>query len=148
MIPGQLRHEPVEVQAGLRRVLLVDEALPVRRKLADILARAGLAPEQVRSAASGEEGLEAFTLHRPDVVFTELVGRDAEAGLAMLEEMLTIDPQTRVVLVTAEPADSPAVRAAVRMGVFAVIPKPLRHEKIRQVLSEIESEEGGIERFR
>lgn len=148
MIPGASRHEPVEAHGGLRRVLIVDEALPVRRKLVDILQRAGLSAEQVRAAASSEEGLEAYTLYRPDVVFTEMVGEDPEAGLEMVLEMLSIDPRTRVVLVTAEPPESPLVRQAVRTGVFAVVPKPLRHEKIRAVLAEIESEEGGIERYR
>lgn len=148
MIPGVARQEPAEVVGAAQRVLVVDEALPVRRKLAEILARAGLDADQVRAAASGEEGLEAFVLHRPDVVFTELVGKDPEAGLAMVLEMLRIDPHARIVLLTAEPPESPLVRTAVRSGVFAVVPKPLRHDKIRQLLSEIEAEDGGIERFR
>lgn len=148
MIPGASTPEPLRVRVDTRRFLIVDEALPVRRKLQEILHRTGVAASEMRVAEGAEAAMELFVMEHPDVVFTELLGDDAQAGLEMVLEMLRIDPQVRVVLVTAEPVDSVLVRSAVRAGVFAVVPKPLRHEKLRQVISEIEAEEGGIERFR
>lgn len=150
MIPGE-RQEAVEVlvaQSGLRKVLIVDEAAPVRRKLAEILVRVGLAGEDVRAATSPTEALEHFVLEHPHVVFAEFVGEDPQSGLGMVLEMLQIDPHARIVLVTAESPESDLVRRAVRAGVFAVLPKPLRQDRVRQILAEIENEEGNIERFR
>lgn len=148
MIPGSLQPQPARIEVGGRRILVVDEALPVRRKLQEILARAGIAGSEVRAVASAEDALEAFALEHPDIVFAELVGADSTEGLRMVTEMLSLDPLARVVLVTAETEDSPLVRQAVRAGVFGIIAKPLRQEKVRAVLAEIESEEGNIERFR
>lgn len=136
------------VSLQLRKILIVDEALPVRRKLLETLHRAGIPIAQIHQATGADAALETFVREHPTLVMAELVGDDPQQGLDMVLEMLQIDPQARIVLMTAEDARSPMVRAAVKAGVFAVVEKPLRHEKIRAVMAEIESEEGGIERFR
>ncbi|MEA3202318.1 MAG: hypothetical protein QOE90_3746 [Thermoplasmata archaeon] len=151
MIPGIGRGDsPLEttVSLRLRTILLADDAAPVRRKLLDILHRQAVPASQVQATGDPDEALELFARHHPGVVFAEFVGKRPEDGLDMVLEMLALDPQAKIVLVTSEPRDSLLVRAAIRAGVFAYIEKPLRHEKIRAVISEIESEEGGIERFR
>lgn len=150
MIPGLNRGPSVEVVVSLRlrSVLLVDPAVPIQRKLIEILHRAGVPAAQLTPVGEPDAAVEAFARQHPGLVFAEFAGKRPEEGLDMILEMLQIDPQAKIILVTAEPLDSPLVRTAVRAGVFAVIEKPLRHEKIRQVLSEIEAEEGGIERFR
>ena len=150
MIPGLGESKSVEreeVTVRIRQVLVVDEALPIRRKLLDILHRAGLSSSEVQMADTAELALEKFALQHPTLVFAELIGEPVE-GLRMILEMMHLDPQAKIVLVTAEDAEGPIVRQAIRMGAFGVVRKPLRHEAIRQVLAEIEAEEGGIERFR
>ena len=149
MIPGleKDRESAGTVTLHVRKVLVVDEAVPVRRKLLDILHRAGIPTSEILMADSAEAALETFALDHPSLVFCELVG-EATKGLDMVLEMLTVDPQAKIVLVTAEDANSPLVRRAIRAGAFGVIRKPLRHEAVRTLLGEIESEEGGIERFR
>lgn len=148
MIPGLETDATPTVSLRLRSVLLVDEAFPVQRKLLDILHRTGVPAAQVRTASDPDAAMEAFATHHAGLVFTEFVGRRPEEGLDMILDMLRLDPQAKIILVTAEPVESTLVRAAVRAGVFAVVEKPLRHDKIRAVIAEIESEEGGIERFR
>jgi DNA-binding NtrC family response regulator len=148
MIPGMERDGRVETHSlSLRKVLIVDEALPVRRKLIEILHRAGVGTHEVYTAETAEKALETFVAEHPPLVFCEFVG-EASCGLEMILEMLTLAPQTKLVLVTAEDPHSTLVRQAIRAGVFSVVRKPLRHETIRAVMAEIEAEEGGIERFR
>lgn len=129
-------------------VLVVDESLPVRAKLVEVLEKLGTAGGKILQATTPEEALAAFRAHRPQVVFAELIGVHPEDGLEVIHAMLDIDPATRVVLVSAEPRESAEVRAAVRAGVFAVIEQPLRAEKVRHVLQELEGEESAIERLR
>jgi CheY-like chemotaxis protein len=129
-------------------ILVVDESLPVRLKMAEILGKIGTAGEQLLQATTGEEALAAFRAHHPSIIFAELIGVHPEDGLDVLHQMLEEDPAARIVLMTAEPRDSAEVRAAIRAGVVAYVEKPLRHEKIRAVLADLEAEEGGIERFR
>ncbi|HET6404389.1 MAG TPA: response regulator [Candidatus Thermoplasmatota archaeon] len=147
MIPGLEKATAGAVSLRLRHVLIVDDALPVRRKLIEILHRSGLSATEMSQAESAEHALEIFAMQNPTLIFAEFVG-EGSAGLEMVLEMLHIDPQAKVVLVTADDPASPMVRAAIRAGVFGVVQKPLRHEAIRQILAEIESEEGGIERYR
>lgn len=150
MIPalGGTHDMPAEAAARPSRVLVLDEAVPVRNALAEILHKLGFPVADLEQASTAEEALAAFRREVPHVVFAELVGVHPEDGLEVIHEMLERAPGVRVVLVTAEARDSPEVRAAVRAGVFAIVEKPLRHEKIRQVLADLAAEEGGIERFR
>lgn len=130
------------------RVLILDEALPVRRTLVEILHKLGIADTDIEETSSPEEALASFRRDPPHVVFAELVGVHPEDGLEVIHEMLDRAPNAKIVLVSAEARDSPEVRAAIRAGVFAFIEKPLRHEKIRQVMQDLAAEEGGIERLR
>lgn len=149
MIPALGGKEvPQEAEASPERVLIMDEALPVRNALAEILQKLGVAEHDVELTSTAEEALAAFRRETPHVVFAELIGIHPEDGLEVIHEMLDRAPRAKIVLVTAEPRDSAEVRAAVRAGVFAVVEKPLRHEKIRQVMQELMAEEGGIERLR
>lgn len=135
-----------QLDAGI--VLVVDESLPIRNKLVEILQKMGSVGGRILQASNEDEALALFRQHRPRLVFAELIGVHPEDGLEIVHAMLELDPATRVVLVSAEPRDSPEIRAAVRAGVFAYVEKPLRYEKIRAVLADLEAEEGGIERFR
>lgn len=140
--------EEVGNPARLRRVMIADEALPVRRTLIEILKKMGTPESEILVATEPQEALEVFREKRPTIVFAEFLGVHAEDGLEIINEMLDFDPEAKIVLITAEARDTPEVRAAIRAGVFAFVEKPLRHEKIRAVLSDLESELGGIERFR
>lgn len=135
-------------RSGHGLLLVLDEAVPVRTALLEILQKLGTPGGHILQAATSAEALALFAEQRPHVVFAELVGVHPEDGLEVILEMLDREPSTRVVLVTAEPREGPEVRAAIRAGVFALVEKPLRHEKIRQVLQDLQAEEGGIERFR
>lgn len=150
MIPALGRTEEATTPAVARasRILVVDEALPIRRALVEILHKLGVTDADIEQATSPEEALEAFRRETPHVVFSEFIGVHAEDGLEVIHEMLDRAPEAKIVLVTAEPRDAPEVRAAVRAGVFAIVEKPLRHDKIRQVLQDLAAEEGGIERYR
>lgn len=130
------------------RVLVLDEALPVRRTLVEILHKLGVADADIEQATTPDEALAAFLREPPHVVFAELVGVHPEDGLEVIHEMLDRAPASKVILLTSESRDAPEVRAALRAGIFAYIEKPLRYEKIRQVLQDIQSEEGNIERLR
>lgn len=150
MIPalGSREDKPPAPRQRPRSILVLDEAQPVRSALTEILHKLGVARDDIRVATTAEEAIALFKADAPTVVFTELVGVHAEEGLEVIHEMLERSPECKIVLVTAESRDAPEVRAAIRSGVFAYVDKPLRHDKIRQVLQDLAAEEGGIERFR
>lgn len=130
-----------------RRILVVDESGAVRAKVLAVLAELERDPIEVVTAASAEEALAQIRAAPPTLVFTDLVGATPEEGLRAILGVLQERPALPIVLVTAEAHESPLVHEAIRMGVFAVVHKPLRNDAIRGVLAEIETEESGVARF-
>lgn len=141
------RRGPIVADRPARRVLVVDEAGAVRAKLVNVLEEAEATEVEVVTAGTAAEGLAHLRAQLPRVVFTDLAGDSPEAGLRTILEVLKDHPALPIVLVTAEPRESPLVREAVRMGVFAVLHKPLRNDAIRAVVAELETEESGVARF-
>lgn len=143
--PDEAWPDPIHPRLG--RSTLVFESSPAARKaLLDSLRKLGIPTDETAIATTLEEAFHSFTADAPRLVFMELP--DAAGGIEALEEMLARRPEARVVLVTAESCDSPGVRRAVRAGVFALVEKPLRSDRLRQVLNELEAEESSIERLR
>lgn len=129
----------------LSGVLVVEPSLAVRHQLTQVLGR--IHRHTVGVVATTSEARRARAANDPAVLLVSLSEESAAEDLAFIEETLNETPDVRIVLLTAEAPHSPIVRRAVRMGAFAVLPKPLRHATIRQIFQEIEAEDGGIERF-
>ncbi|HWH07721.1 MAG TPA: response regulator [Candidatus Thermoplasmatota archaeon] len=125
-------------------VLVLDESDAVRAKLGDVLAERGLPSV---AGASPREAEILLGAQEPRLVFLEFLGETA-AGFDLLDRALARHPRAPFVLVTAEPPESPLVRRAVRMGVFAVLHKPLRRDDVRRVLDEAEAERADLVRLR
>lgn len=103
-----------------KRILVIDDDLPLRGMLAAALRRHGY---QVLLAGDGAEGQRALTIHKPDVILLDLAmpevngwdflqrlkesGHLAEAKIIVLSAHLRVEPQ-----------------AVLQMGVSAILPKP------------------------
>ena len=103
-----------------KRVLVIDDDLPLRGMLAAALRQHGF---QVLLAGDGAEGHRALTIHHPDVILLDLAmpnvngwdflqklketGRLGEAPIIVVSAHLHVDPQ-----------------AVLQMGVAAILPKP------------------------
>src|ERR1044071_6970950 len=100
-------------------ILIVDDEDVMRDVLESLLVDEGY---QVEMAHTGEEGLDKFQ-HRPfDVVLLD-VSMPGIGGLRTLEELLKLDPETVVIMITAYATFDTAI-AAMQRGAFTVIPKP------------------------
>src|SRR5438105_15777986 len=115
-------------------VLVVDDEPIIRESLAELLAQEGFA---VTACGSAEEALARARDARFDVVLcdVQLPGMD---GLALLERLLKISPQSFVLLITAYGTVENAVEAFHR-GAHDYLMKPILleevHNKIRRLLT-------------
>jgi two-component system chemotaxis response regulator CheY len=80
------------------KVLVVDDSGLTRRSLRQILEAAGYA---VIEAEDGLGALERYFLDKPDVVLLDLVMRGMY-GLEVLQKIRELDPQARIVVVSAD----------------------------------------------
>jgi DNA-binding response OmpR family regulator len=101
------------------KILVVDDDETTRRSLADILRLEGL---QVKTAASGEAGVEALQQETYDLILLDLKmpGMD---GLDVLRIANKLTPETQVVLLTAHGSLESAI-AALRLGAHDYLLKP------------------------
>ena len=100
-------------------VLLVEDTMSLQMVYRSILATAG---HRVAVAATAEEGLSQFRAHRPMVVLLDLILPDRD-GLEVMKEIQAIQPETRVIAITANGSVNRAVEA-MRAGAHDFLVKP------------------------
>ena len=106
--------------------LVVDDDPGVRQSLRLCLEAAGA---RVLGVATGSAALEALDRGHFDLVFLDL-WLGAEAGLDVLPEMLTRQPDLGVIVVTAFASIESAVDA-IKRGAVDYVPKPFTPDQIR-----------------
>src|SRR5438128_9587446 len=103
-------------------VLVVDDHSLLRTGVANIINQeADL--EVIAEAANGRDAIEAFLLHRPDVVLMDLRMPEME-GVEAVRRIREIDPHARVVVLTTYDADEDIARA-LQAGAKAYILKDI-----------------------
>ena len=109
----------------MTKLLLVDDSGLARRGLRAIFEPAGF---QVVEAEDGMTALERYFLERPDVVILDLVMKGMY-GLDVLTKLRELDPNARVVVVSADIQQSSQelVQAA---GAVGFINKPVDSDRV------------------
>lgn len=107
-------------EVARKRVLVIDDDLPIRGMLAAALRQHGF---QVLLAGDGNEGQRALTIHKPDVVLLDLAmpGVNGWDFLQRLRETGHLG-SIPIVVVSAHLGVQP--QALLQMGVSAILPKP------------------------
>jgi two-component system chemotaxis response regulator CheY len=114
------------------KVLVVDDSALARRTLRQILEAAEC---EVVEAEDGLSALEQYFLLKPDVVLLDLVMRGMY-GLDVLEKLRQLDPDAKVVVVTADVQTS-SQELVDRAGAKAFVNKPFDREEILDALDAV-----------
>ena len=110
-----------------KRVLNVDDALIMRRRIAAIAIHCGwsIAGE----AGDGEEAIKLYRETKPDLVTLDIVMPRMD-GVNALREIRDLDPQAKVVMVTAVNQKEKLVEC-VQAGAIDFIVKPFDQASLR-----------------
>jgi DNA-binding NtrC family response regulator len=111
-------------------VLVVDDEEVMRDVLDSLLSSEGY---QVELAKTGEEGLDSFQQHTFDLVLLD-VSMPGMGGLRTLEEILKLDAEAVVIMITAYATFDTAI-AAMQRGAFTVISKPFDNKEIIKLVA-------------
>lgn len=107
------------------KVLVVDDSSLARRTVRILLEEMGCSVEEV---SDGAQALERFFLNRPDLVLLDMV-MTGMYGLDVLAKIRELDPDARVLVITADIQQSTQdqVRAA---GAVGFLNKPVNRQKL------------------
>ena len=106
-------------------VLLIDDETSILDSLRILLKGEGFA---VHTAHGGKAGLEQIASVRPDVVLSD-VRMPGVDGLQVLDAARTQDPDTPVILMTAQATLQSAIQA-VNAGAYYYLQKPFRNDEL------------------
>ncbi|MGF1579627.1 MAG: response regulator [Gemmataceae bacterium] len=111
------------------RLLIVDDALIMRKRIRDIAEEVGWVV--VGEAKNGEEAVSLFQQETPDLVTLDIVMPKMD-GVAALKEMVASDPNARVVMVSA--VDQKAkLTECIQTGALDFIVKPFEKIRLQQL---------------
>ena len=111
-------------------ILVCDDEEIMRDVLGTILSSAGY---KVELAKTGEEAVKAYSFKPFDVVLMD-VSMPGMGGLTALEELVKLDPEAVVLIITAYATFDTAI-SAWEKGAFGVIRKPFQNEQILSFVS-------------
>ncbi len=114
----------------VKRVLVADDELNMRRVLEAMLRREGY---DVITAANGVEALAGMERGDVHTVITDLKMPGLD-GMGLLKRLSADYPDVPVVMITAHGSVENAVEA-VKLGAFDYLEKPFEQEQIRQVVA-------------
>lgn len=135
-VQGQTAGRPKRIaDVEKKRVLVIDDDLPLRGMLAAALRQHGF---QVLLAGDGGEGQRAMTIHNPDVVLLDLAMPDVNGWdfLQRLQETGNLG-KVPIIVVSAHLRHDP--QAILQMGVRAILPKPFNMQELIELIAHLSS---------
>jgi two-component system chemotaxis response regulator CheY len=111
-------------------ILITDDAMFMRSMLKGILITSKCA---VLEAGNGQEAIDQYKAHRPDLVFMDITmpGMD---GIAATKAIRAIDPQATIVMCSAMGQQTMVVEA-VRAGARDFIVKPFSPDRVLECIN-------------
>ena len=110
----------------MAKVLIVDDAAFMRISIKNMLTKNGY--EVVGEAENGAIGVEMYKDLHPDIVTMDITMPEM-TGLDALKEIIKVDPQAKIVMVSAMGQEA-MVRDAIVSGAKGFIVKPFKEDGI------------------
>jgi len=113
----------------MAKVLVVDDALFMRRMLSDILKKEGI--EICGEAENGKDAIEKYSSLKPDLVTMDIVMPKIEEidGIGAVKEIVKVDPQAKIIMVSAMGQHSLVVEA-IQAGAKDFVTKPFQPSRV------------------
>ena len=117
----------------MARVLIVDDALMMRKTIGNMLTKAGHVI--VDEAINGEQAVQAYQRHQPDLVTMDITMPGVD-GISALSQIIAIDAEAKVIMVSAL-GQKHKVFDALQAGAKSYILKPFKEDKLLAVINEV-----------
>jgi two-component system, chemotaxis family, chemotaxis protein CheY len=114
----------------MARVLVVDDAAFMRKMVSDALSKAG--HEVIGEACNGSEAVESFRSLKPELTTLDITMPEKD-GLTALGEIMTLDPNARVIMCSALGQES-KVLESIKLGARDFVVKPFQPARVQEAV--------------
>jgi len=121
------------------KLMIVDDAMIMRRAIERVFSQEHF--DQIETASDGLLAVTLFRTYLPDVVTLDITMPHLD-GLSVLEEILNMKPDTRVLVISAL-ADVHTAIQALTLGAEEFICKPFTDSELKEALAEITGPQTG-----
>ena len=111
-------------------IMIVDDAAFMRRLIKKALINGGY--DKIIEAENGKAALELYKSERPELVFLDITMPE-RSGLEVLDDILTEDPEARVLMCSAIGQEAVIARA-IQRGARDFIVKPFKEEALLKLV--------------
>lgn len=115
------------------RLLIVDDSLIVRNVIQRSVDAGQI--EEVFRAADGEEAVELFEKHRPELVTMDLTMPRMD-GLEAIQRIRDLEPKASILVISALNSHQTAFEALQR-GACGFLTKPFTHHEVVEAIDEL-----------
>lgn len=116
----------------MSKIMVVDDAQFMRVRLTKLLTGHGY---EVTEAENGEQAVRNYRSNRPDAVLMDITMPEKD-GLEALNEIRTIDPSAKVIMLTALGQESMVIQA-IKSGAKDYVVKPFDPDRVMLALQKV-----------
>lgn len=113
------------------KILISDDSILVRKKMKDFLKSLGIT--DIYEAINGQEAVDAYKEHKPDLVFMDII-MPVKTGIEALKEILAYDDCAKVVMASSVGTQE-HLKEAIEAGAYDFMQKPIDNEQILRFIS-------------
>jgi len=115
------------------KVLIVDDSLIIRKKINKILVKLG--HEVIYSAQNGQEAIDAYKEHKPDLVTMDITMPDMD-GITAVKHIMESDVESKIIMVTSHGQEDMVIKS-IQAGAVGYMLKPITEDKMAQAIGEV-----------
>ncbi len=112
------------------KILICDDSILARKQLKDAIATCGY--DNFLEASNGQEAIDLYKEHKPDLVFVDIV-MPIKDGVEAIHEIREFDPSAHVIVVSSVGTQT-QLKNAIMEGARDFIQKPFTDSAIREVI--------------
>jgi len=130
-----------------QHVLIIEDSQATALLLKNYMNKMGY--EEIHTCQTGKTGIETFkdlvSTGAEPFVLLDFMLPDVDA-LSIMTQLLEIKPDVKVILQTATEKSDSGVTELIRQGLYQYLEKPIRFEKLKEILSILEEERQILEK--
>jgi len=119
------------------KVLVCDDSILIRKKLKDCLLELGC--KEVLEALDGQNAVDMYKEHKPDLVFMDIV-MPIKSGIEAVAEIVEFDKKAKVVMASSSGTKT-HLRKALEAGAYEFIQKPFEEAQIKNIIDNYKKED-------